>query len=81
MKNKKFAKYFKEYEWSNIFAMIRNNRLDPKICALKILTINLLLLQELHLALDTLQPENMLLMGANLLCVNRNPAKIRSFMQ
>ena len=32
MKNKKFAKYFKEYEWSNIFAMIRNNRLDPKIC-------------------------------------------------
>jgi NAD(P)-dependent dehydrogenase (short-subunit alcohol dehydrogenase family) len=32
MKNKKFAKYFKEYEWSNIFAMIRNNRLDPQIC-------------------------------------------------
>ena len=33
MKNKKFWKYFKEYEWSNIFAMIRNNRLDPKICS------------------------------------------------
>ena len=32
MKDKKFFKYFKEYEWSNIFAMIRNNRLDPKIC-------------------------------------------------
>ena len=30
--NKKFFKYFKEYEWSNIFAMIKNNRLDPKIC-------------------------------------------------
>ena len=32
MKNKKFAKYFREYEWSNISAMIRNNRSDPKIC-------------------------------------------------
>ncbi len=32
MKNKKFAKYFREYEWSNIFAMIRNNKSDPKIC-------------------------------------------------
>ncbi len=32
MKNKKFAKYFREYEWSNISAMIRNNRSVPKIC-------------------------------------------------
>ncbi len=32
MKNKKFAKYFREYEWSNISAMIRNNRSAPKIC-------------------------------------------------
>jgi len=31
-KNKKFFKYYKEYQWSNIFAMIRNNRLGPKIC-------------------------------------------------
>ena len=29
-KKTKFVKYFKEYQWSNIFAMIRNNRLDPK---------------------------------------------------
>jgi len=31
MRNKKFAKYFREYEVSNISAMLRNNRLDPKI--------------------------------------------------
>ena len=31
-KNSKFFKYFKEYQWSNILAMIRNNRQDPKIC-------------------------------------------------
>ena len=30
MINKKFAKYFREYEWSNISAMVRNNRLEPK---------------------------------------------------
>ena len=30
--NKKIAKYVKEYQWSNIFAMIKNNRLDPKVC-------------------------------------------------
>ena len=26
------SKYFKQYKWSNIAAMIRNNRRDPKIC-------------------------------------------------
>ena len=30
--NKKFWKYFKEYQWSNVYAMIKNNRKDPKIC-------------------------------------------------
>lgn len=25
-------KYWKEYKWSNVFAMIRNLKLDPKIC-------------------------------------------------
>lgn len=29
---KKVFKYFKEYRWSNILAMIRNNRLPPKVC-------------------------------------------------
>lgn len=25
-------KYFKEYKWSNVFTMLRNQKLDPKIC-------------------------------------------------
>ena len=25
-------KYVKEYKWSNIFAMLRNQKLDPEIC-------------------------------------------------
>ena len=28
----KLPKYFKEYQVSNISAMIKNNRRDPKIC-------------------------------------------------
>jgi len=28
----KFIKYFKEYKWSNIIAMIKNNNKPPKIC-------------------------------------------------
>jgi len=31
-RNKKFFQYFKEYQWSNILAMIRNSRLPPKTC-------------------------------------------------
>jgi retinol dehydrogenase 13 len=30
--SKRIYKYFREYKWSNIFAMIQNNRSDPKIC-------------------------------------------------
>ena len=25
-------KYFKQYKWSNIFAMLRNQKRDPEIC-------------------------------------------------
>ncbi len=34
MKKQKSAviKYWKQYKWSNIFAMMRNNRADPSIC-------------------------------------------------
>lgn len=30
--SRKFFQYFKEYRWSNIFAMIRNSRSSPNIC-------------------------------------------------
>jgi NAD(P)-dependent dehydrogenase (short-subunit alcohol dehydrogenase family) len=31
-RNSKFWKYFKEYRWSNIASMIRNNRKEPETC-------------------------------------------------
>ena len=32
-KRGKAARYWKQYKWSNIFAMMRNNRADPAICS------------------------------------------------
>lgn len=30
--NNQFLKYFKEYKWSNILSMVRNSKIDSKIC-------------------------------------------------
>lgn len=32
MNKSRWRKYFKEYEWKQIFAMLRNNRKDPEVC-------------------------------------------------
>ncbi|RME58291.1 short-chain dehydrogenase, partial [Candidatus Parcubacteria bacterium] len=32
--DKKTIQYIKEYRWSNVFAMLRNNRKNPQICEL-----------------------------------------------
>jgi retinol dehydrogenase-13 len=74
MKNKKFAKYFKEYEWSNIFAMIRNNRSDPKICE-DTFDGKLVVITGATSGIGYLTARKYASMGADLLCVNRNPEK------
>ena len=74
MKNKKFAKYFKEYQWSNIFAMIRNNKSDPKICDSSFKG-KLVVLTGATSGIGYLTAKKYASMGANLLCVNRNPEK------
>jgi retinol dehydrogenase-13 len=74
MKNKKFAKYFKEYEWSNIFAMIRNNKSDPKICD-KTYKGKLVVITGATSGIGYLTARKYASMGADLICVNRNPEK------
>jgi retinol dehydrogenase 13 len=74
MKNKKFAKYFREYEWSNIFAMIRNNRSDPKICE-DTFHGRLAVISGATSGIGYLTARKYASMGADLLCVNRNPEK------
>jgi len=74
MKNKKFVKYFKEYEWSNIFALIRNNRLDPKICT-EDFTDKLVVITGATSGIGYHTAKKYASHGANLLCVNRNVQK------
>jgi retinol dehydrogenase-13 len=74
MKNKKFAKYFKEYEWSNIFAMIRNNRLDPEICS-DDFENKLVVITGATSGIGYHTARKYASHGANLLCINRNLQK------
>lgn len=74
MKNKKFAKYFKEYEWSNISAMIRNNRSDPKICT-DDFNQKLVVITGATSGIGYYTAKKFASKGANLLCINRNQGK------
>jgi retinol dehydrogenase-13 len=72
--NKKFFKYFKEYQWSNIFAMIRNNRLDPQICTDDFKN-RLVVITGATSGIGYHTARKFASHGAKLLCINRNPLK------
>jgi retinol dehydrogenase-13 len=79
-KNKKFFKYFKEYKWSNVFAMIKNNRLDPKICH-DDFKDKLVVITGATSGIGYLTARKFAAKGANLICINRNPNKSESLKQ
>jgi NAD(P)-dependent dehydrogenase (short-subunit alcohol dehydrogenase family) len=79
-KNKKFFKYFKEYEWSNIFAMIRNNRRDPEICKDNF-TGKLVVITGATSGIGRVSAHKYAACGANLLCINRNETKSEGLRQ
>ena len=72
--NNKFFKYFKEYQWSNILAMIRNNRLDPKIC-IEDFKGKLVVITGATSGIGYHTARKYASHGANLMCINRNPRK------
>jgi NAD(P)-dependent dehydrogenase (short-subunit alcohol dehydrogenase family) len=71
---KKTARYIREYEWSNIFAMIRNNRLDPKICT-ESFNNKLVVITGATSGIGYHAARKYASHGANLLCINRNLQK------
>ena len=73
-KNKKFYKYFKEYQWSNVFAMIRNNRLGPEICS-EDFKGRLVVITGATSGIGYYTARKYASHGANLLCINRNILK------
>ncbi len=74
IKNKKTWKYYREYQLSNIFAMIRNNRLDPKICT-DDFNNNLVVITGATSGIGYLTARKYAAHGANLICINRNKEK------
>lgn len=76
-RNKKFFKYFKEYQWSNIFAMIKNNRRDPKICTDDFKN-RLVIITGATSGIGYHTARKYASGGANLLCINRNENKSES---
>ena len=74
MKNKKFAKYFREYEWSNISAMIKNNQSGPKICS-EDFNNKLVVITGATSGIGYHTARKYASHGANLLCINRNIQK------
>ena len=73
-KKSKFLQYFREYQWSNIFAMIRNSRLDPKICTEKF-NHKLVVITGATSGIGYHTARKFAAHGANLLCINRNKEK------
>ena len=73
-RNRKFFKYFREYQWADIFAMIRNNMSDPEICTDR-LDGKLVVITGATSGIGYHTARKYASMGANLLCINRNPQK------
>jgi retinol dehydrogenase-13 len=67
-------KYFKEYEWSNISAMIKNNRRDPSICT-ENFKGRLVVISGATSGIGYLTARKFASQGARLLCINRNELK------
>ena len=74
MSKNKTLKYIRQYQWSDIFAMIRNNMRDPKICEEKF-EGKLVVITGATSGIGKLTARKFASMGANLLCINRNPQK------
>jgi len=73
-RRQKIWQYVKEYEWSNIWAMIRNSRLDPAVCT-DASTGKLAVITGATSGIGKLTARLYASRGADLLCVNRNPEK------
>ena len=73
-KTRKFIQYFKAYQWSNIWAMIKNSRLDPELCT-DDFSGKLVVITGATSGIGYLTARKYAAHGADLLCINRNPRK------
>lgn len=71
---KKTAQYVREYKWSNVFAMLGNNRKDPKTCP-DDFKDKLVVITGATSGIGYTTARKYASRGANLLCINRNVSK------
>jgi retinol dehydrogenase 13 len=64
-------KYRKEYKWSNIFAMLRNQNLDPEICT-DDFNNRLVVITGATSGIGYATANKYAAHGADILCINRN---------
>jgi len=70
----KFVEHFREYRWSNISAMLRNNRRDPRICN-DDFRGRLVVITGATSGIGRVTARRYASHGADLLCVNRDPKR------
>ncbi len=75
-----WKKYYKEYQWSNIFTMLRNQRLDPKICA-DDFSNRLVVITGATSGIGHAAAKKYASNGADILCVNRNERKSKELCE
>ncbi len=73
-------KYYKEYKWSNIFAMLRNQSLEPTIC-LEDFKNRFVVITGATSGIGYATAKKYASHGANILCINRNEEKSRKVCQ
>lgn len=69
-----FKRYFKEYKWSNVFSMIKNNQIDPLICEDDFKN-KLVLITGATSGIGYYVAKKFASKGADLICINRNKQK------
>ncbi len=75
---KKTKQYIREYKWSNVFAMIRNNLKEPKVCP-DDFAGKLVVITGATSGIGRVTARKFASKGANLLWINRNPEKSENF--
>jgi len=73
-------KYFKQYKWSNIAAMLRNQKLGPEICT-DDFTDRLVVITGATSGIGFATAQKYAFHGAELLCINRNEQKSKDLCE
>ena len=73
-------KYIKEYKWSNIFAIYRNQKLDPEICA-EDFNNRLVVITGATSGIGYVTGKKYASHGADILCINRNEKKSKDLCE